>query len=148
MLEGLASEPLPVISDFPADTPTVGTLRLYNVTDNEKLYIYCTAGWKTVTLSTPLPLAISDVVAVDNSNGTATITFTNSLGAVSQVLYWMVVVGGETAADIVAGGTAVGSPTSTGTIVATGDGSFGFVVVATNPTGSVNSNKATATVTG
>jgi hypothetical protein len=93
------------------------------------------------------PSAIADVAAVDGTDGTASVSFTEATGAASHTLYWMAVVGGEVAQDIVDGGTAVSNPTAVGETVATGDGDFGFVVVATNPSGSVLSNLDTVTVT-
>jgi hypothetical protein len=93
------------------------------------------------------PTAITDLSAADNADGTAEITFTDAVGMDSQSLFWMAVVGGETAAQIVAGGTEVEDPDGEGETVATGVGDFGFVVVSTNEGGSVNSNLDTVSVT-
>lgn len=97
------------------------------------------------------PSEIDDVAASDNTDGTATVTFTEATGAASHTLYWMAVTGGETAQDVVdgaiAGGTVVTDPDPSGEDFASGAGDFGFVVVATNPGGSTNSNLSTVEVT-
>lgn len=89
------------------------------------------------------PSAIADVAGAAGSEQ-VTVTFTDAVGAASQTLYYMLCpLGTETAAAIVAGGTAVADPDGTGgEVIAdlTPSSQYGFVVAATNPGGTTNSN--------
>lgn len=90
--------------------------------------------------------AAPTLTGVDGTDSTANVTFTPADGASSSTLYWMAVTGGETAQDIIDGGTAISGYVS-GASIATGIGDFGFVMVVSNPGGSDTSDVETLTVT-
>lgn len=54
MLEGIVSinNIYPVVSAIPSDTPTIGTVRIYdNEVDTYAIYVYTSSGWKSISLS-------------------------------------------------------------------------------------------------
>ena len=118
----------------------IGDFGFMLVTYNEGGFTNSDICTSTVTC---LLSAITDLCAIYDSIGTVAITFTDAIGTgpITQILYWMAVIGEETVEDIITYGKAILEPDGAGIIINTGVGDFGFVVVATNEFGeSTNSN--------